>query len=224
MRSRPQPSAPWAAASIASASEPVRLANTSMRSPLARWQSVCAATVCCSRMRALAFEPLPCFSERRRIRIGAHRARIGIEDDLAAGRDLQQPLAHRHQHGDAERRGEDRDMRGGTAGRERDAGELRCIDIDELRRREIAREQDAAGRDLDSRSLRPIEREQHLPFEVAADRRRARPAGHHRWRSAFAHWRASSRARRSPRSCRWRWTRARRRRDRGHRATRGVPT
>ena len=63
-------------------------------------------------------------------------------------------------------RGEDRDVRGGSAGGQRDAGELRRIDVDELRGREIAREQDAAGRNLEARRLRAIEREQHLPFEI----------------------------------------------------------
>ena len=41
--------------------------------------------------------------------------------------------------------GEDGHVRCGTAGGQRDAGELRRIDVDELRGREIAREQDAAG-------------------------------------------------------------------------------
>ena len=40
------------------------------------------------------------------------------------------------------------------------------VDVDELRGREIAREQDAAGRDFETRRLRAAERGQHLAFEI----------------------------------------------------------
>ena len=85
MRSRPQPSAPCATASCASATVPARLANTSMRSPLASRQSDArprapgrAAPRRCVKRRARGVELRPFAA------CDAHGARFGVEDHIGA--------------------------------------------------------------------------------------------------------------------------------------------
>ena len=76
-----------------------------------------------------------------------------------------------------------------------------AVDVDELRGREIARQQDAAGWNLEARRLRAIERDQHLALEIEqiVDAfGETRVAG---GLQALSATRAGSSATRNPRSC-----------------------
>ena len=204
MRSRPQPSAPWADRerrvrlgarevgehfdALAAREMAIRLRGDSLLLHAAR-DCVRAA------LRASA--------SVRRVGIGAQRARIGIEDDLCCRR--RSPAVAGPPPPAWECRASRRGWRHARWDRRRRARcrrACRRIDVDELRGREVAREQDAAGRNLDVSAPARLRAPAAPAFRGPADRRRARRAAHRRWRSSFARWRAGSRARRSPRSCR----------------------
>ena len=117
-----------------------------MRSPLAEMAVRLRGGESAAALRATSFEPRARGGERRARRARrAARPRRHRGSPALPARDLEQPRAHRHQHGNAERRGEDGDVRGRTARRRaRCRASLPRIDVDELRGREVAREQDAA--------------------------------------------------------------------------------
>ena len=223
MRSSPQPSAPCAAACCASAVVPARFAKTSMRSPLARWHSSGRRRVRARRGRATV-------RGARGPRTAPLAAGVTCSIPASASRISAAPSAaslnagpDADQHGNAEGAGEDRDMRGRTARHQRDTRQPRRVDVDELRRREIAGHQDAARRDHGTLLARTRQLAQHLAFEIGeiADAlHESRVAGGVQASDAVVRcWRA----RQSPRSCHRVSRRARPPAAAGRRATRDAP-
>ena len=187
-----------------SAAVPARLANTSMRSPLASRQDSAAA----ASSRACAFARLREARARRGQLSASGRgeelARLGVEDDLAPAVTSRTPAPEAHQHGHAQRRGEDGHVRSRAAGQRARCPPSRAASRSmQLRGREVAGHQDAAVGDV-------------APLGARRPRVRAAPGVRDRRRSAARSMSRASpvaaqcrrrfargwRARRRPRSCR----------------------
>ena len=176
MRSRPQPSAPRLRAPFGVGDGAGEVgedfdALAAREVAVAACRGATSAVASCAPGARVAARTRRSSSRRRRDRAANRPRRRGA---LACPTRPQRARAERDEHRDAERAREDRDVRGGAARGERDAGEARRLDVDELRGREIAREQDASVRNARSRRL-PCPRAPATPgVRDRADRRRAR--------------------------------------------------
>ncbi len=176
-----------------------------MRSPLASLHSCAAAASSRAWRSRPAARRVRADSSSAALRCAVHSARLGVENDHGAVLQRLQLRPQAHHHGHTQRGGEDGHVRGRASGHERNAAQSSVVDVDELRGREIARDENSRPREC---LPAVVCRRRARAAPGARDRpgpRHARRGARRRWPPAPRHWCAGCRAMRIQRSCRRGW-------------------